>query len=123
MSEGYILRRGALDPAAAEKHPWGLLDFFSDEESTGVQGVTVGMARIDSGSENPLHIHDNCAEIILLLKGSLSHVVGNDVLDLNEGDMLIVPAGTPHQARSVGPATAEMVIVYNAGLRGFEVVG
>jgi mannose-6-phosphate isomerase-like protein (cupin superfamily) len=120
MSQDYRLIRSALDPASGVKHPWGWLAFFSDEDSTGVEGVTVGMARIEPGEENPLHVHDNCSEIILLLKGSVEHVVGTEFVDLGPGDVLIVPPGTPHQARSVGPTPAEMVVVYNAGRRHFE---
>jgi mannose-6-phosphate isomerase-like protein (cupin superfamily) len=121
-STGFIVRRGALDPGSGVEHPWGSLNFVSDKALTGVDGVTVGMARIVSGAENPLHIHANCSEIILLLSGSVEHVVGEDVVDLTAGDMLIVPAGVAHQARSVGSTPAEMVVVYDSGERGFQLV-
>ncbi len=122
MSHDRFLRRAALDSASGTVQPWGWLGFFSDENSTGVAGVTVGMARIEPGAENPLHVHDNCSEIILLLAGSVRHVVADEVINLEAGDLLIVPPGIPHQARSIGPARAEMVIVYNSGRREFEVV-
>lgn len=118
--DSYIVQRGALMPGPGGVQPWGWLGFVSDEASTGIEGVTVGMARIAPGDENPLHIHDNCAEIMLLLAGSIEHVVGVDVVHLDAGDVLIVPAGMPHQARNVGGETAEMVVVYNSGRRGFE---
>jgi mannose-6-phosphate isomerase-like protein (cupin superfamily) len=121
-SAGYIVRRGALDPSSGVEHPWGSLNFVSDRAMTGIDGVTVGMARIASGAENPLHIHANCSEIILLLSGSVEHVVGGDVIDLTAGDVLIVPAGVAHQARSVGSSPAEMVVVYDSGERGFQIV-
>jgi len=119
---GYTLRRGALDPASGVSHSWGWLNMISEEATTGVDGVTVGMAKIEPGEENPLHIHANCSEIILLLRGSVEHVVGGDVVDLSAGDLLIVPRGVQHQARSVGSAPAEMVVVYNSGYREFHVV-
>jgi mannose-6-phosphate isomerase-like protein (cupin superfamily) len=37
--------------------------------------------------------------------------------------VLIVSPSVPHQARSVGSTAAEMVVVYNSGRRGFQVVG
>jgi len=121
-ASGYTLRKGALDPASGVDHPWGWLNFVSDEVDTGVAGVTVGLARIEAGAENPLHIHGNCSEIILLLSGSVEHVVGEEIVDLTAGDVLIVPPAVPHQARSVGPTGAEMVVVYNSGQRDFQVV-
>lgn len=122
MSEApsFILLRGALDPGSGVEHPWGWLNFVSDAATTGIDGVTVGMAKIEPGAENPLHIHGNCSEIILLLSGSVEHVVGEDIVHLTAGDVLIVPPAVPHQARSVGSTRAEMVVVYNSGLRGFQ---
>jgi len=120
---GYILRRGALDPDSGVAHPWGWLNLVSEVATTGIDGVTVGMARIEPGAENPLHIHGNCSEIILLLSGSVEHVVGEEVVELTAGDVLIVPQAVPHQARSVGTTAAEMVVVYNSGERGFELAG
>ena len=124
MSEtgDYIVRRGVLAPDFGDGHSWGRLGFFSDADTTGVDGVTVGMARIDPGESNPLHVHGNCTEIALILSGSVAHVVGDQVVDLAAGDMLIVPPGLPHQARSMGPGPAEMIVVYNSGRRGFEVL-
>lgn len=119
---GHLLLPGALGPDSGVRHPWGRLNFVSDLATTKVDGVTVGTATIEAGSENPLHIHGNCAEIILLLAGAVEHVVGEETLRLEAGDVLIVPAGTPHQARSVGTQAAEMVIVYNSGERDFRVV-
>ncbi len=116
----YLVMRQALVPGSGSKQPWGWLNFVSDQDSTGVEGVTVGMARIEAGNENPLHIHGNCAEIMVLLSGTIEHVVGVDVVDIEAGDALIVPAGMPHQARNVGSSTAEMLVVYNAGRREFE---
>lgn len=118
----FIVRRGVLAPDFGEAHPWGRLGFFSDADTTGVDGVTVGMARIEAGESNPLHIHGNCSEIALILSGSVAHVVGAQVVNLAAGDMLIVPPGLPHRATSTGPGPAEMVIVYNSGHRGFEVL-
>jgi mannose-6-phosphate isomerase-like protein (cupin superfamily) len=118
--DNYIVQRGALVAGPEGRQPWGWLGFFSDEASTGIEGVTVGMARIEPGEQNPLHIHDNCAEIMLLIAGSIEHVVGVDVVQLGAGDVLVVPAGMPHHARNVGDVTAEMVVVYNSGRRGFE---
>lgn len=122
-SPTYTLLQGAIDPGSGVEHPWGWLNFVSELATTGVDGVTVGIARIAAGSENPLHTHDNCAEIMLLLSGAVDHVVGEEFVHLESGDVLIVPPAVPHQARSVGSEMAEMVVVYNSGERGFRLAG
>jgi mannose-6-phosphate isomerase-like protein (cupin superfamily) len=122
MSEAYLIRRGVVDFGTGSSQTWGWLNFLADEETTGTPGVTVGTARILSGAENPLHIHPNCDEIILFLAGNVEHAVGDETVALGGGDMLIVPAGMTHNARNVGSEPVEMVVIYNAGRRGFELV-
>lgn len=120
MTDTYLIKRGVVDSATGSSQPWGWLNFLSDEETTATPGVTVGTARIKPGAENPLHIHPNCAEIILFLAGKVEHVVGADRVELAQGDMLIVPAGMAHKARNVGSEPVEMIVIYNSGRRGFE---
>ncbi len=116
----YLVRRGVVDPAAGSPQDWGWLNFLADEEITSIPGVTVGTALIEPGAENPLHIHPNCAEIILFLAGNVEHAVGPDTVELAMGDMLIVPAGMAHNARNVGSEPVEMIVIYNAGRRGYQ---
>lgn len=122
MTDNYLIKRGVVDPGVGSSQPWGWLNFLADEETTATPGVTVGTARIQPGAENPLHIHPNCAEIILFLAGNVEHVVGTDRVELAQGDMLIVPAGMAHNARNVGSDPVEMIVIYNSGQRGFELV-
>jgi len=116
----YVIRRRVIDPVAGTEQSWGWLNFLSDEETTGIRGVTVGTAQIHVGKENPLHVHPNCAEIILFLAGTVEHVVGEEVIEVSQGDVLIVPAGMPHKARNIGPGAVKMLVVYNSGRRGFQ---
>ena len=122
MTDGYLIRRGVVDFGTGSSQPWGWLNFVADEETSDTPGVTVGTARILPGAENPLHIHPNCDEIILFLTGKVEHAVGEEMVVLGGGDMLIVPAGMTHNARNVGSEPVEMVVIYNAGRRGFELV-
>jgi mannose-6-phosphate isomerase-like protein (cupin superfamily) len=122
MNDPYLVRRAVIDPETGSSHSWGWLSFLADEETTGTSGVTVGTARIQPGAKNPLHKHPNCAEIILFLAGSVEHVVDTEVVEVAKGDMLIVPAGMPHRAHNVGSEPVEMIVIYNSGRRGFELV-
>ena len=116
----HIVMRGAVDPGQGVEQAWGWLNFLTDAQTTGIEGVTVGTVRIDVGAENPVHIHPNCAEIILFITGTVEHVVGDELVEMSQGDVLIVPAGMPHKARNIGSGPVEMVVIYNSGQRGFE---
>jgi mannose-6-phosphate isomerase-like protein (cupin superfamily) len=71
---------------------------------------------------NPSHIHDDCDELIVLLAGVLEQRVGEETVRLEPGDVLLIPAGVPHSARSVGEVNADMVITYNSGDRHYREV-
>jgi mannose-6-phosphate isomerase-like protein (cupin superfamily) len=105
--------------APGSEEGWGSIAWLTNGAVHDV-GVTVGYVEIHPGAQNPLHIHPNCSEVLVLLEGALAHVVGDDVIDVGPGDMLIVPPGTPHRARNVGSIPARMLVVYDAGMREFE---
>ena len=100
---------------------WGTISWLTDRARHGV-AATVGYVEIRPGEANPLHVHANCSEILVLLEGRLSHVVGEEVVELEPHDLLVVPSGRPHRAENVGPSTARMIVVYDDGSRSFEAV-
>ncbi len=116
----YTHRRSALS-ARDLTDTWGSISWLTDRARHGVE-ATVGYVEILPGEANPLHVHANCSEILVLLEGSLSHVVGEETVELEAGDVLVVPPGMVHRAGNHGDATARMVVVYDAGTRDFQAV-
>ncbi len=44
-----------------------------------------------------MHHHDNEDELFLVVKGNLKIALENDVLEINEGEFVIIPKGVKHQ--------------------------
>jgi quercetin dioxygenase-like cupin family protein len=51
-----------------------------------------------------MHTHPG-EEIIYVIEGTLEYEIGGKVARVKAGDVLFVPAGTPHTAKNVGTAT------------------
>jgi mannose-6-phosphate isomerase-like protein (cupin superfamily) len=75
--------------------------------------MTVGMATINPGKENPVHMHPNCDEILHVLQGQIMNRVGDKEYEMRAGDTVTVPEGTPHNARNIGKDDAVLSISYN----------
>jgi mannose-6-phosphate isomerase-like protein (cupin superfamily) len=79
--------------------------------------MTYGIVQIDAGKDNPLHLHPNCDEYLHVISGSCEHVVGDKKVILKEGDVIRIPRGVPHKAKTLGKEPCKAVIVYNTGER------
>ena len=44
-----------------------------------------------------MHHHDNEDELFLVIKGALKMDYGNKIVDINEGEFIIVPRGVKHR--------------------------
>jgi len=118
----YRLQRGVALPGQGDSHSWGHLNIFVDHATMEVSGVTAGRVRINVGHSNPLHVHDNCDEIIVLLTGEIDQVVGEASVRMSPGDVVVIPARIPHHARSIGAVDADMIITYNSDDRLYRLV-
>ena len=98
---------------------WGSITWLASGELTG-SGITVGRVVIRKGMSNPRHGHNNCEEVLYLLKGKLEHSLGVDKVIMKQGDPILVPAGVLHNAVSVGDTDAEMIVAYSSGERDFQ---
>lgn len=98
---------------------WGSLNWLAGNEIGNAQGVTVGRVTIKKGRSNPRHSHSNCEEVLYLLQGRLEHSIGDERVELEPGDTLVVAAGVPHDAFSTGETDADMIVAYSSGDRDF----
>jgi len=104
------------------EHDWGWLQWLMNDKTNPNAKMTFGLVQINAGKDNPLHIHPNCEEILYMLSGSCDHVIGDQTVRLEAGQMIRIPAGVPHRAKTRGSKPMLAVIVYSSGDRQFVAV-
>ncbi len=71
--------------------------------------------RAEAGMSTPVHTHD-CETVAILLSGRARCRVGpalTEVVDMEPGDVLYVPAGLVHMEETVGDQPAEFYVARN----------
>ena len=100
---------------------WGSLEWLVSAAQGNSATLTFGRVLIRAGQANHRHIHPNCDEILHLLSGRLEHSYGSSqTFPLEPGDTISIPAGVAHNARSLGPEDAVMVIAFSSAFRETE---
>jgi quercetin dioxygenase-like cupin family protein len=99
---------------------WGSLRWLASKPLGNAGGVTVGRVLIKRGCSNPRHSHPGCEEVLYLLKGRLRHTMGDREAILDAGDVVVIDAGVPHNAFSIGDDDADMIVAYSSGTRDFK---
>ena len=122
MNMSVYLRSKADAKAKSITEDWGRLTWLASQELTG-SDLTLGRVTIKKGHANPRHAHDNCEEVLYLLKGRLRHSVGQESVVMEAGDTLAIPAGIMHHADSIGDTDADMIVAYSSGQRDFRTEG
>ena len=112
-----VTTTGDTDPP----HDWGSLHWLASGAIGNATGLTLGRVRIDAGAANPRHVHDNCEEVLYLLAGRLRHSVGDESVELEAGDVLVVGPGIVHHAEAIGDEAADMIVAYSSAQRAFRV--
>jgi quercetin dioxygenase-like cupin family protein len=105
--------------AKAVVEDWGTLTWLASAALT-CSDITVGRVVIKPGRSNPRHCHDRCEEVLYLLRGGLTHSLGDETIEMTAGDTLIVPPGVMHNAMNQGRTDAEMIVAYSNGNRDFR---
>ena len=113
-----LLRTKAESAEGTAVEDWGSLTWLANS-ALADSDITVGRVVIKRGKSNPRHCHDNCQEVLYLLAGRLRHTFGDETVDMEAGDTLIVPPGIMHSALSVGDTDADMIVAYSSGVRDF----
>jgi quercetin dioxygenase-like cupin family protein len=65
----------------------------------------------DPGYVSPRHTHPG-EEIIYVIEGTLEYDIGGKVVTVKAGDVLFVPAATPHTARNIGSTNGAELATY-----------
>lgn len=89
----------------------GILIKKGIDRENGSGAVTLGMMTIQEGHEIPRHLH-NVEDSMFIISGEGQVEIGDDVYSLEEGDQVLIPAGTPHMLKNIGKEPLKLVFVY-----------
>ncbi|HUT09863.1 MAG TPA: cupin domain-containing protein [Thermoguttaceae bacterium] len=112
----------SFDKVEKLEHPWGWIRWLMSSKLDPKAEMTFGLVEIKAGQRNPMHIHPNCEEILYVLSGSCEHWLDKEKCVLKAGDVIRIPTGVPHYARTFEKEGMKAVIVYSSGDRQFEEV-
>jgi type 1 glutamine amidotransferase len=99
---------------------WGHLTWLAGTKYGNADGLVLGRVTIKAGKSNPRHRHPKCEEVLYMLKGRITHSLGNKTFTLSAGDTITIPAGVFHDAQCISKEDADMIVVYSEGIRLFE---
>jgi len=102
----------ALHLASAQQAGTKRTDLQRHDLSAPGREVVQVRVDFDPGVLAPLHTHPG-EEIIYVLEGTLEYEIGGKPpVRVKPGDVLFVPAGTPHLARNVGSSNGAELATY-----------
>lgn len=110
----------AADAETLKREPTSMITLFADSDVTG-GALTCNRANFDEGSIGaPSHFHTTCSEMFFVLDGALDVLVDDEIVTLERGDFLMVPAGTPHAFGPAANCSADVLVVFTPGMARFE---
>lgn len=68
----------------------------------------------------PPHFHTHASEFVAVLDGALHMLVGERIVTLTAGDVVLVPPLTPHAFGAAAGSEAEALFVFTPGLGRFD---
>jgi mannose-6-phosphate isomerase-like protein (cupin superfamily) len=77
-------------------------------------GISIFVVRTPPGGAVELHTHPY-SETFILLAGFGRWTAGDDVVELQPNQMIVVPANTPHGFRNIGEIPLLVVSVHESG--------
>jgi pimeloyl-ACP methyl ester carboxylesterase/quercetin dioxygenase-like cupin family protein len=109
-----VLRADAT-PRNPREGPFGHLDVrWVVGAHTGASLIAFGQSRYPFGATHENHYHPHAEEVVMVLAGRGTQIVGRERLDVGPGDICFIPRSTPH--RITGTSEDEdLVIVWAFG--------
>lgn len=96
--------------------PTSLITLLAD-----TPGMTANLATFDKGSPGaPAHFHTRADEMFHVLEGTMRILLGEEIVTLETGDFLLVPARTPHAFAPAPDTEAKMLVVFTPGMDRFD---
>ena len=95
---------------------WGSLTWFANSQ-LGQSDYTLGFCVIKPGMQNSVHFHPNCVETLHVLKGTILHSIGDETVEMREGDTITLPINIPHNAKNISDTDVLLSISFSSGDR------
>ncbi|MEV7551119.1 cupin domain-containing protein [Amycolatopsis sp. NPDC089917] len=97
-----------------------LVTLLADVSTTG--GVmSSARTRLGVGADGATpHYHTGSSEMFFMLGGKLEVLVGEEIVTVSEGDMLVVPPLMTHAFRATMDSAADVLIVFIPGVERFD---
>jgi len=83
----------------------------------GVRDVSLWHGSLEPGGGSDLHVHEGSAQIYAGLTGLLVVTNGATVVPLGPGDVVIIPAGEPHDIHNESDEEATLLVISAPALR------
>ncbi|MEA2622797.1 MAG: hypothetical protein QOH61_1707 [Chloroflexota bacterium] len=83
------------------------------EAAEGLGNVSIQVQEFNVGAAfGTYHLHERSDNIYLVLEGTITAVVDGETHTLTEGELLFIPAGSPHKTTNGGDVTARALEIY-----------
>jgi|SRR5215468_11613403 quercetin dioxygenase-like cupin family protein len=106
-----LVAGGTLHLAQAQQAGTKRTDLQRHDLSAAGREVVQVRVDFDPGYVAPRHTHPG-EEIIYVLEGMLEYEIGGNLVTVKAGDVLFVPAATPHSAKNIGTTNGAELATY-----------
>lgn len=116
MSKGKVVITRA-EEVKPSRFPWGAVRWLCHGRLAADAEMTFGIVTILPGESLPAHSHENCEELMYLIRGELEHTVEDSATHVGPGTLVRIPRGACHSSANTGAENAVTITCYSAGVR------
>ena len=116
MTSAATMRSADAEVLSSESHTLRLL---LDSSDTGGAVSTHRVLLRDGAEGAGPHRHFTSAEIFYVLSGAVDVLVGEEVLQVIEGDLVVVPAGVDHAFGATAGTDGDLLVAVTPGVERF----
>jgi quercetin dioxygenase-like cupin family protein len=107
--------RADTTPRNSPEGPFGHLDVrWVVGPQTGASLIAFGQSTYPNGATHENHRHPNAEEVVMVIEGRGTQIVGDQALDLAPGDICFIPRNTPHRITGTSD-DVDLVILWAFG--------
>lgn len=113
QGEPFAIHRGQVKPfiAPTEDHRELRVMLSPDRDGT-LPGVSIGLVELPAGFAPPPHQHEIEQEAWFVFEGKGQIKVGDQVIDVEPGSVVVSPPKMPHSLINPGPGPLKAVFIF-----------